>query len=92
MSTLSLHDLGLRPAQMKAIEKKALHAGTTTPEYVRRLVERDLTAQSLDDILDPVREDFRKSGMTEEGLHDLVRRARQATSSPKSKNRRTAQS
>ena len=77
MSTRSLHDLGLRPAQLKAVEKKAKRVGRTAFEYVRLLIERDLLAdRTFDDILRPIREDFRKSGITEAQLDEIVRRAR----------------
>lgn len=80
MSTLSLQDIGLRPAQLKAVERKARHAGTTTPQYVRLLVEQDLLAdKSFNEILGPIREDFRKSGMTEQQLDELVGHARRAS-------------
>lgn len=84
MSTLSLQDLGLRPAVLRAVEEKATRAGKTTPEYVRALVERDLLAdQPFDEILRPVREDFRKSGVTEEDLDRVIERARKAAKRPK---------
>jgi hypothetical protein len=80
MSSLSLQGIGLKPAMLRAVEKKAKHAGKTTPEYVRLLIERDLLAdKSFDEILRPVREDFRKSGISEDQLDQIVRRARNAT-------------
>ena len=78
MSTLSFHEVGLPRAQWKAVEKKAKSAGTTPAAYVRSLIERDLHAESLKEILDPVRADFRKSGVTEVQLESIVRRARKA--------------
>jgi hypothetical protein len=77
MSSLSFHDIGLRPAQLKAVEKKAKHAGTTAPQYVRLLIERDLLAdRPFDEILLPIRQDFRRSGITEKELEKIVERAR----------------
>jgi hypothetical protein len=77
MSSLSLKDIGLRPAQLIALRKKAVDAGTTAPEYVRALVERHLLAdESFDKILGPIREDFRKSGVTESQLDAVIDRAR----------------
>ena len=79
MSSLSLQDLGLKGGLLKAIEKKARHAGKTLPEYVRWIIERDMLAdQSFDQILKPVRADFRKSGVTEDQLDEIVERARNA--------------
>jgi hypothetical protein len=79
MSSLSLHDIGLRPAQLKAVEKKAKHSGTTAPQYIRLLIERDLLAdRTFNEILRPIREDFRRSGISEQKLEEIVERARHA--------------
>ena len=81
MSTLPYQSLGLRPAQWKAVERKARHEGKTAPEYVRSLIEQDLLADKpFDEILCPVREDFQKNGITEPQLTALVRCARNARS------------
>jgi hypothetical protein len=80
MSSLTLQDIGLPPAQLKAIQRRAREAGQTAPQDVRSLIERDLLAnQSFDAILRPVRRDFRKSGVTPEQLDAIVDRARKAT-------------
>jgi hypothetical protein len=77
MSAASLHELGLRPAQLRAVERKAKTLGQTPPEYVRLLVERELLADSsFDEILRPVRADFKAKGITEEQLDHIVYRAR----------------
>jgi hypothetical protein len=79
MSSLSLHDIGLKPSLLRAVEKKARNVGQTAPEYVRFLIERDLLAdQPFDELLRPVREDVRKNGVTETQLQQIVRRARRA--------------
>ena len=81
MSSLAILDIDLKPALLKAIEKKAMHEGKTPPEYVRSLIERDLLADNtFDRILRPVRADFRKSGITEAQLDRIVERARTAAS------------
>ena len=80
MSALLLQELGLKPALAKAVERKARHEGKTAPEYVRSLIERDLLAdKTFDEILKPVRSDFRKSGITEDELDRMVERARGAS-------------
>lgn len=80
MTLLSFQNIGLRPGQWRAIEKKARHSGKTAPEYVRSLIERDLLAEkSFDEILGPVREDFHRHGVTPEQLDQIVRRARRAS-------------
>jgi hypothetical protein len=80
MSSASLPDIGLGPALLEAVERKARRAGTTAREYVRALIERDLLAdQSFDEILRPVRGDFQAAGVTEKQLDRLVESARNAT-------------
>jgi hypothetical protein len=67
----------LKPATLKAVAKRAKHVGQTTPEFVRALVERALSAdRSFDEILAPVRAGFKKSGVTVDELDDLVAAAR----------------
>ena len=79
MSSISLHDIGLKPASLKAVKEKAKHAGKTPPEYVRWLIERDLLAeQSFDEILRPVRRDVRNRGLSSDQLDTIIERARVA--------------
>lgn len=89
---MTLTDIGLSAATMKAVEKKARGLGKSGAEYVRLLVESDLLAdQSFDEILRPIREDVRKSGITESQVEDIVRRARKAVAKgtkPSSRTRR----
>src|SRR3954454_12918954 len=88
MSSLSIQDLGLRPAQLKALGSKAKRHGKTAQAYVKYLVERDLLAgRSVDEIAKPIREDFRRSGIDEAGLDAIVARARKATSSRRRRTR-----
>jgi hypothetical protein len=78
--TLSLQEIRLRPAIARAVEKKARDAGKTTPEYVRLLIEREILAgQSFDEILGPIRSDFRRSGISAAELDRVVERARTAS-------------
>lgn len=77
MTAVLLQELGLKPALAKAVEKKARHEGKTAPEYVRSLIERDLLAdRSFDDILRPVRSDFRRNAISEGTLDQIIERAR----------------
>ena len=88
MAPAPLADLALTPALLRAIERKARRQGKTAREYVRALIERDVLAdKSFDEILAPVRQDFRKSGISEVDLDALVERARTATR-PRPKRRR----
>ena len=90
MTCLSLQDIGLRPGQIRAVEKRARQEGKSPSEYLRSLVERDLLIQSsFDDVLRPIRAGFKKSGVTEEELEALVKRARTETRArPKRKGRK----
>jgi hypothetical protein len=79
LMTLSLKQIGLKPAQIRAVARKARHEGKTPPEYLRSLIERDLmAAMPFDEILKPVRDDFRRSGITPGQLDRIVERARNA--------------
>jgi hypothetical protein len=95
MSAASLHELGLRPAQLRAVEKRAKTFGQTAPEYVRLLVERELLADhSFDEILRPIRADFKAKGISEEQLDQIVDRARHNSQRPitRSKKRKAGTS
>ena len=82
MSSLSLR-VGFKPTQMRAIARRAKNAGKTPSEYVRSLVERDLLAgDSFDEVLKPIRQGFRESGVTENELDVLVAQARKAHHPP----------
>jgi hypothetical protein len=86
---MSIHDLGLKPGQLRALNAKARHNGQTAPEYVKHLVERDLLAsKSFDEILKPVREGFQRSGMTSEELDGLVTKSRRAIHAKRNRGRR----
>ncbi len=76
MTMATFRQLGLRPAQVKALDQKAKQQGKTRTQFLRWIIERELAAQSFDEILKPVRDDFRKSGITESELDELVDRAR----------------
>lgn len=82
MIAFASQDLGLAPSQWKAVARKAMAAGKTIPEYLRLLIEADLLAgKTFDEILRPVRRNFRKSGTTEAQLDRVVSRARRLASS-----------
>jgi hypothetical protein len=52
--------------------------GKSADEYLRTLIEAELLSQqTFAEILAPIREGFRKSGMTEEQLDALFAEARQ---------------
>jgi len=69
----------------KTAAKKARALGTTPKQYVQSLI--DAAGRTFDEILAPVRSDFRRSGMTEDDLDHLVSDARKAIASkPRRKN------
>lgn len=77
MSTALLRDIGVKTSLLRAVEKRAKINGQTLGEYLRALIERDLSAgRSFDEILKPVRAGFKKSGVTEEELDLIVASAR----------------
>ena len=91
MSTLTaLQILGLDRKAISALKRKAKVSGQTTPQYVKGLIQKGLELDDLtfDEILKPVREDFRRSGMTEDELDELITRARKATARKKTRNGR----
>ncbi|MDB5302095.1 MAG: hypothetical protein JWO87_3758 [Phycisphaerales bacterium] len=60
----------------KVATEKARELGTTPERYICSLI--DAATLTFDEILAPVREEFRKSGVTEEELDDAVTEARNA--------------
>jgi len=56
---------------------RAVERGTDVATYLRGLVEEDLKRPpKLGEILAPIREDFRRSGMAEDELEGLIEEAR----------------
>ena len=59
-----------------AAVKRAQKLGTSTDAYIEKLIDAD--ALSFDELLAPVREKFRASGVTEDELDAVVNSARKA--------------
>lgn len=76
------HVTGLGRQKIARVVQRAGQLGMTPEQYLKHLVDEDLAiaheAQSstIDQIMAPVRREFRKSGMSEEELGELVVRAR----------------
>jgi hypothetical protein len=70
----------------KAAAAKARELGTTPAAYIESLI--DSASRSFDEILAPVRADFRRSGMTEDELDVLVSGARKAIHAKAPRKRR----
>lgn len=65
------------PPQIEGIlAQKAAAKGQDIKEFIESLIERQAVRPSLDEILAPMREDFAKSGMTEDDLDALVKTER----------------
>jgi hypothetical protein len=73
-------DIQLSARAEKRLRERAKASGLDLAEYVRKIVEEEATQPTLDEILAPVRDDFARSGMTEEGIlqfgSDLVNKVR----------------
>ena len=69
--------ISLSPEQEKLLAERAAQAGQEVVSYVHHLIDRDLDAKKLDEILAPVRRDFEQSGMTDDDLAALVEEVRE---------------
>lgn len=74
--TESIEISGLPPGTTEAIEELSRSKGTSPSEYLRILIEAEiLSEQSFNEILAPIRQSFRDSGMTEAQLEELFKDA-----------------
>jgi hypothetical protein len=65
--------LRLSPEEEKKLMERASESGQDVTSYVQRLIARDIErAETFAELLAPIHEDFRKSGMTEEELETLL--------------------
>lgn len=77
----------LSPEIFRSLSFLAKEKNKSVEEYVREMIEvKILSQQSFDEILAPVRQDFKKSGMTEAELDDLFEKAREKVYQEKLKN------
>ncbi|MCI0485662.1 MAG: hypothetical protein L0229_03580 [Blastocatellia bacterium] len=78
MESTTIEISNLPESVVKALSKRAEEAGTTMPEYVRYLIEDDLSSSmSLRVLFAPVREQIRESGIPEDELDALLEEARE---------------
>jgi hypothetical protein len=76
--TETIEITGLPEGTREAIKELSRCKGKSAEEYLRTLIEAELLSQqTFAEILAPIREGFRKSGMTEEQLDALFEEARQ---------------
>ncbi len=66
------------PAIAAMLRERAASAGKAPEDYAAELLTRDLTRLSLDQILAPVDEAFRRSGMTDDELAQLLEQEKHA--------------
>jgi hypothetical protein len=67
------------PAELESVLKeRAARFGKDADDYVSEIVAKHLEKPSLDELLAPVREDFARSGMSEDELNALIEEERQS--------------
>ena len=69
--TESIEIAGLPQGTKKAIEELSRSKGKSAEEYLRMLIEAEISEQTFSEILAPIRQTFRESRMTEEQLEAL---------------------
>jgi len=78
MLTDTIQITGLQPSVIEAVENRAKEIGTTTEKYVKYLIEEDLASTlSMRVLFAPVREQIRKSEISEDELDELLEEARE---------------
>ena len=70
----------------RAAHKKAQELGTTPQAYIHSLI--DAATHTFDEILDPIRKGFRKSGISEAELDKGVLEARKAFRAAEARRKR----
>ena len=75
----SIQISGIPSEVLRVLTERAQEQGKTPSDYVRELIEVDILAsRPLAEILAPIRDDFVKSGMTEDEFDALIEEERQA--------------
>ena len=86
--TETIEITGLPEGTREAITQLSRSKGKSAEEYLRFLIEGELLSeQTFAEILVPIREGFRNSGMTEEQLDDLFEEAREKVHQEDSTNK-----
>jgi len=76
--TESIQITGLPQGTKEALDELSRSEGKSAEEYLRMLIEVEiLSKQSFSEILAPVRQSFRESGMSEDQLEALFEDARE---------------
>ena len=66
----------LADTEAQRLAEKARAAGIDVQTYIQRIVRTAATAPPLDEVLCPVREAFRASGISEDELGELLEEAK----------------
>jgi len=76
--TETIHIEGLPPGTKNALEELGRGNGKSAEEYARMIIEAEvLSRKSFDEIVEPIRQSFDESGMTDEELSRLIEDARE---------------
>lgn len=79
LQTVTVEIPGLQRETLNALDVKAREIGKSVEEYLRNLIEADILAdRPFSEILEPIRQSFDQSGMSEEDLDTLFENAREA--------------
>jgi pantoate kinase len=82
-------DIELSPEAAKLLRERAAALGLDVATYAAKIVEEDLKKPTLDEIMAPVHDFVRKSGMTDAEIMDLGRAELKALRQEKSAKRPT---
>jgi len=76
--TLQFTISGLPAGTRDALERLGRDIGKTVEEYLRGLIEAEMLSQKpFGEILAPIREDFRRTGLTEDEFDEIIESERQ---------------
>jgi len=79
VQTVTLEIPGIQLETLNALNAKSGRVGKTVEEYLRSLIEADvLSDKPFSEILEPIRQSFDQSGLSEEELDALFENAREA--------------
>lgn len=79
MLTDTIQISGLPETVIQGVSERARAVGTTAEEYVRYLIEEDLSSSSLNlrVLFAPIREQIKESGTSDDELIELLEEARE---------------
>ena len=60
------------------LQEKAAQSGKSLEKFVQDVLQREISAPTLAELLAPVHRDFDRSGLSEDALNDLIDEEREA--------------